>query len=298
MTHCKNQTQTHARRRAFTLVELLVVVVIITILAGIVLTAMFGATESARVARTRAMVARVNDLIAPIWEAYNTRRVPISIPATDGPAVAAGKRLNALRELMRMELPDRITDVVDDPVTVGKRPALSEAYKRMVTARAGGFPGTWTEANEGSECLYMILSRIQNGNTNGLEFVRETEIGDTDSDGMPEILDAWGKPIAFLRWAPGFLAPNSTVQDGTKADPFDPLQVGTGNFFLRPLVFSAGPDQTYDVSAQSAGFQYSTTSPPNDPFTTTVSPAFGTPDTTSGKFRDNIHNHFISTGIN
>ena len=47
---------------------------------------------------------------------------------------------------------------------------------------------------------------------------------DTDGDGMKEILDAWGNPIEFLRWAPGL---RSLIQDGdpAHADPFDPRGV-------------------------------------------------------------------------
>jgi len=37
-----------------------------------------------------------------------------------------------------------------------------------------------------------------------LDFFKETEIDDVDGDGMSEIVDAWGNPIMFFRWAPGF----------------------------------------------------------------------------------------------
>jgi hypothetical protein len=65
-------------------------------------------------------------------------------------------------------------------------------------------PSTWTGQHQGAECLYLILSGIREGDKGGLEFFKETEIGDVDGDGMPEVLDAWGNPIEFLRWAPGF----------------------------------------------------------------------------------------------
>ena len=38
--------------------------------------------------------------------------------------------------------------------------------------------------------------------------------GDTDEDGMKEILDAWGEPIVFLRWAPGYV---TNPWDATRA---------------------------------------------------------------------------------
>jgi hypothetical protein len=52
-----------------------------------------------------------------------------------------------------------------------------------------------------SECLYMIVAA---GGEEARRQFRTNEIGDTDNDGFPEILDGWGRPIFFLRWAPGF----------------------------------------------------------------------------------------------
>ena len=74
---------------------------------------------------------------------------------------------------------------------------------------------------------------------------------------MPEILDPWGKPIYFLRWAPGFA---SDLQDPSRRapDPFDPLRIdprwasddAEKPFALFPLVYSAGRDRDYGVRPQ------------------------------------------------
>ncbi len=85
---------------------------------------------------------------------------------------------------------------------------------------------------------------------------------------MPEILDAWGRPIYYLRWAPGFV---SDLQDPAKritgdqkvfpGDPFDPVRVDPrwdnnddtpdsrldDPFALFPLVYSAGRDKKFGV---------------------------------------------------
>lgn len=52
--------------------------------------------------------------------------------------------------------------------------------------------------------LYLIISSKQDGDKNALDYFSDSELGDTDGDGMREILDAWGQPIEFLRWAPGY----------------------------------------------------------------------------------------------
>jgi prepilin-type N-terminal cleavage/methylation domain-containing protein len=300
------------RRSAFTLVELLVVVLIITILATIVLGAMFNAGEAARAARTRAQVAKINDLLAPLWEGYRTRRVPVAIPNPNDRLQSAQLRLDGLRELMRLELPDRKSDVNDNPTYVS-RPALSLAYKARATAASG-----WTQQYQGAECLYMILSFIQDGDSNGLEFFKQTEIGDIDKDGMPEILDGWGRPIEFLRWPAGFTSdvsnsalqkpppPSSPVAGKEYASPdyFDPLAsrgsptTTPPTYYIFPLVYSAGADGKYDITSDfSTSVQYSSTTPKNNPYVASGALKIGTPQGSNGHL-DNIHNHLIATGMN
>ena len=240
-------------RIAFTLTELLVVIAIIGIMASSVLFAMWGAMEMAREARTRTQIAKLHELLMTRWEGYQTRALRLDLtPAMRRNArVAAITRLNALRDLMRMEMPDRIEDVVDDPVDCSPTgtgvhlpiPSLLHEYRRRATS-------TWTAEFQDAECLYMIVASIRTPEGNGLDFLHEGEIGDLDGDGMPEILDAWGRPIAFIRWPAGFVAhPGPDFVRGTSddlpsysdlqlftvdgdgyvlpedRDPFDPLQL-------------------------------------------------------------------------
>ena len=242
------------RRAAFTLTELLVVIMVIGILASSILFALYGAIEDAKEARTKAQITKLHDLLMTRWESYRTRPVRLlnltnqSRRNAKGMAVA---RLNALRDLMRMEMPDRKTDVLNGPVVVYgsnvriARPAVSSQYLRRANAVSN-----WTEEFQDAECLYMIIASIRDISSNGLDFVYEGETGDVDGDGMPEILDAWGRPIAFIRWPAGFLAhpgpdyiyqtaddiPSySTIQsfvpdandfvEPEDRDPFDPLRV-------------------------------------------------------------------------
>jgi type II secretory pathway pseudopilin PulG len=67
--------------------------------------------------------------------------------------------------------------------------------------------GEWTAEHQSAECLYMILAtRIVNGEP-AIDSLRTSEIGDTDEDGMPEVLDAWGRPVGFMRWPAGYSLP-------------------------------------------------------------------------------------------
>jgi len=207
--------------------------------------------------------------------------------------VMAQLRLDALRDLMRMEMPDRKSDVIDGPATIPlaspfesyntkiKKPSLWLYYDRQKTSG-------WSETYQGAECLYLILSAVREQGSSALDFLHEGEIADLDEDGMPEILDAWGTPILFLRWAPGSLedpgedltfgtsddGPSySTLQDDDSTaspDPFDPLRVYSDSFALYPLVVSAGRDGEFDIYSDNKSphdlHRYADTTPPNDPY--------------------------------
>ncbi|HJN12097.1 MAG TPA: type II secretion system protein [Pirellulaceae bacterium] len=356
----------YRNRRAFTLMELLVVIVIITVLATMVLFAVYGALESAKRARTQTQVMRLHEMVLAKWEAYKTLAVRLRIPpSARGNAMdIAAARLLAIRDLQRMELPDRIADLNEFPAVIPvpttapplrlDPPALWRAYRRRAGYVGNSIvpPATWSASHQGAECLYLIVAQTRDGDTSGLDFLKETEIGDTDFDGMPEILDAWGRPIEFLRWAPGFsistgpdlkwglsasdnidlrgesgsddeLVSDIHIPDGRLSpDPFDPLQVDDNlrvnrgvpkrrTFALIPLIFSAGPDNKYDITTDGAT-SISYTNPPrppgpfmaDDPFYV-ISPLsagdpekqIGTPWDTNGDGElnsiDNITNHLI-----
>jgi len=56
----------------------------------------------------------------------------------------------------------------------------------------------WTES---AACLYLML-KVGSGEGRAFDFslIPPRHIQDTDGDGVPEIVDAWGTPIRFYRW--------------------------------------------------------------------------------------------------
>ncbi len=305
----------------FTLVELLVVLTIISLLATTVLFGLSGVQTNAREQRTKAQIARIHELIAEKWESYETRRISIRpgfgwTQAAWNPPTPRVDRLIGLRDLMRLELPDQITDVATldgsafvphtAPVSGIPQPALNAYYfsiadKQMPfgelnTTAANVESGLeWSPSYQGAECLYMILSRLRVGDSNGLDSFSESEIGDVDNDGMPEILDAWGQPIEFIRWAPAFDIKNyenienietfgqSSLNDQVTEDPFDlaaadpryyaqPSPTFIQPFEMFPLIISGGANREVgvihagDPQVASTDFSYS------DPTQSALSP--------------------------
>lgn len=299
------------------MVELLVTITILAILSAMILFALASAAELGREAKTKSTIAKLNAIVMQKYESYRTRRLPIST-AGKQPLPAAVARLDALRELMRMEMPDRWTDVYDGNSALPARPAVSNAYLRALKRYIGASPlpalSDPLYQHQGAECLYLLVT-LGLDDSDVMEQFNSNEIGDADGDGFPEFLDGWGQPISFLRWAPGFPSPlqEGIPYKGNQHDPFDPLQVyktANGDFPnglyppLTPLVYSAGPDKKLGIVAENdapltAPFHYGTTGPKNNPYEKGIgsSPKYfiGTPDPTTDTYIDNITNHDIET---
>lgn len=308
--------------RAFTLIELLVTMVIISIIAAAILGTANAALDSARRSRTQTVINRIHLLLMEKWEGYETRRIDVSpllmnqINTTINNQVQGGTpyaqaaqwrgrmiadlRLLALRELIKYEMPDRWSDVTGAPLGqsplaplfLASRPALAESYLRLSSV---------TEENEGAECLYALVM-LGTGDGEARSQFTDQDISDEDGDGAPEFVDGWGNPIAFLRWAPGYVGrssymsaeldpfgpnfdPQLQLAATTDHDPFDlyhrdqpPPKSGSdpnqpnvnlypptmrqfvqrlrddnAAFRLVPLIFSAGPDERYDIVSGREG---------------------------------------------
>lgn len=307
------KTTNHRRQPAgFTVIELMMVFVIIALLLAMSASAFNAAVAQSKISRTKVIIAKLDQLVMDRYETYRTRPVPIRATdtiASNNPQfarLAARNRLNALRDIMRMELPHARVDVTEPPIVAGlARPAVSRGYQRKTASV------TWSDDWQSAECLYLIIASMRDGDKSALDFFSPEEIGDVDEDGVPEILDAWGQPIIFVRWAPGYSAdstePAVSVQSRYTIDPvsrektfnpdrFDLLKVDTrwndmdqtnDPFDLKPLIFSMGPDK------ELAGIQVpdTSTSNLNDPYRQVGGNYLGT-ILNATPVADNVTNHY------
>ena len=326
--HCSIPVRETSPRRGFTLVEALLVIAIIGVMAGMSLVVLADAANSAKISRTKVQIRKINDQIMARWEEFESRPIPFRLDTSSNSALnnardAARVRLCMLRAIMRMELPERMSDIIfvdsavdptadvtpadllsltdyyfiptnaiQVPMNTGApfqlparafRNSLNDFYYQevfrsvQVFASVNGRNMTWGEllSNQSAECLYLIMKSIQDEYGNALDAFADTEIGDFDNDGLMEIHDPWGTPIAFQRWAPGLSEFGiqstsqkiSPIQSGVSQedpDPFDPLlsdvrffdvdylglpaeKVDNDSFRLVPLIYSAGPDRKFDI---------------------------------------------------
>ncbi|MCA9132696.1 MAG: type II secretion system protein [Planctomycetales bacterium] len=254
-------------RPSFTLIELLVSIAIIGLMVSMVLFTLAGAQQDALRGRTRKTIEKLNAVILERWEGYRYRSVKIPIPneylkaKKIRPIQMAAIRAVLLKDMMRMEMPDRITDLTFTPTNVsfalsdgpytlddfgGRFPSreynllrnyfnlvsVPEPYSGAVTQNSLAMSATrsaWTLDNQSAECLYAIVAHSSSGGGSALEGFHASEIGDTDGDGYPEFLDGWGNAIGWIRWPAGYPSDLNLSYKLPEADPaapdaFDPLR--------------------------------------------------------------------------
>ena len=190
--------------RGFTLTELLVTISIIAILAGLTMGVLRVSRQMAAEAATKATIAKISAIVMKRYESYLTRRVPVSL-SNLSPLNAAQDRLFAIRDIMRMEMPDRLSDVTSPPITLKNsggsvsQPALNKFYN----SRVGNWPTTDPNAPGNAYLLYMIVSM---GSPEAMEQFSQSEISvDPTHNQWTYFVNGWGRPIFFLRWAPGYI---------------------------------------------------------------------------------------------
>lgn len=317
--------RTSTLRSGFTLVEILVVLVIIGLMGAMVLAAVRGVTNTARASRTRTIIAACDSVIQEQYESYKYRPFPVEIPKLRQALgtgelgrellanEAARARLVMLRDLQRMEMPDRLIDFLSPAtpaasvVTAAASPVMLDGANNVVgmrdsrtartslnvvhnaspkvssyrdrynaaLARTPAPTAAALRANEGAECLYMIMANSFVGGSPGISTIPSSNIGDTDGDGLPEILDGWGVPIGFIRWPVGYADPSGTLDPGIPddfdmfrvdfayAEPHgsgpaktsDAINVNNSNasvkpWALSPLIISAGGDGSFGIALE------------------------------------------------
>jgi prepilin-type N-terminal cleavage/methylation domain-containing protein len=175
---------------AFTLVELLISILIISILAAALLGVAAVAGETAREAKTRNIIARIHTLLMEQYDSYKSRRVKVRQQVTagiDDPTISLTPfvrgidhqqaRLYALREMMMMEMPCRWSDVLLNAVPAspqGYNDALFPVYLDPLGGASAGGPGAASYRTTLAALYLRQYNQIANA-TNKLTGVKNTQ---------------------------------------------------------------------------------------------------------------------------
>ncbi len=165
----------------------------------------------------------------------------------------------ALRRLIALELPERVADITGgfQPLKVGGQylteiPPVTRRYRALTQGKANV---------TSADLLYMIVMRGAAADPDYTSHFRPDEMRDTNSNGLPEFVDGWNKPIKFMRWPVGF---NSPVQQiNGRLDLVDD-RISANGHRLVPLIYSAGLDGEYGLFDPPVDYQGISYDPFND----------------------------------
>ena len=253
-------TRLNCRRKltapGFTIVELMIVIAIVALLAGISFGVIAGMLANAKETATRATIAKVDGMLKSQISGFYKQLDPRSQETQ----TLAGKFRSP---------PYRLTPDRDTSIVLATKAAFLRLYPQNLYEAAGfdrlpetrddiplffewlkdHHPGSSVHnpnansAADSSELLYLAVTegKVVGGPANADGDLTAAETGDTDGDGWTEILDAWGNPLRFYRWPTrlvnpfGFIGsrhdgagdPNGIAVTDTSID----LASGTGNSF-------------------------------------------------------------------
>lgn len=239
-------------RRAFTLTEILVVIAIIAVLASLTTAAVIAVVGRQKVNNTTNTIKVVNAVLQKHWqyvidEAKQDIANGLVSPAVTNMAQpdSTGERAQVLWIKFRLmeAFPQSYAEIGTaaappwfyqaDPF--GNGPYIPPAQQKNIAAYQKNLASppyvaaSNSATTQSAACLLMALSVNRKG-----VMLTQDQIGfavaDTDGDGVKELVDAWTKPLVFVRFdtSAGVQAVNPAASGGKNATFADPIdQDGT-----------------------------------------------------------------------
>lgn len=246
-THSTQLEMLRGRHRsAFTLIEMMIVIAIIALLFSFMAVAVMSAISTAKSGATKATIIKVQGLLQ--------QRIDSVIKRDPNPTL-----------VQSLQAPNRFPNEKRAIAIARKyefRKAFPQSWAEMTTYNPTVLVNqtipTVAQRNprtESAEVLFFLLTKanVLGYPPEGIDVFLTTEYGDTDGNGAPELLDAWGQPLRFYRWPTRLVrgAPWApTVQGGI---PFTPSATAR---LLMPALPTSAIDLTHD-SDDKYGLMYS-----------------------------------------
>jgi prepilin-type N-terminal cleavage/methylation domain-containing protein len=199
------------QRAGFSLIEILVVIGLIAFLTAALVAVVPRVANASKVAATRATIKKVDELLNDRINGF--RRW---IQRQDQ---QAGSGIPSYVDL-------GIYQQVGNNLQVAKIICIKKLFAQAFAQTYSELPSSIQTANprsgpqglgDSAGCLYLILTKGPLFDTeppSAADF-KASEIADTDGDGIPEIVDAWGQPLRFYRWPTRLVRPSTASPPST-----------------------------------------------------------------------------------
>jgi prepilin-type N-terminal cleavage/methylation domain-containing protein len=220
-----NKRRPVGQRSGFSLIEILVVIGLIAFLTAAMVAVIPRVGNAAKVASTKATIKKVDEMLNDRingfrrWIQKQDQQAGLGTPgyvlqaqATSGSTILspgtslAAAKVIAIKTLFRSYFPQTYAE-------------LNNTYFPQT-----GAPPSSTSNAQSAACLYLIITKGPLFDTEppSAADLKAIETADTDGDGVPEIVDAWGQPLRFYRWPTRLVRPaaySSTNMTGALTSP-------------------------------------------------------------------------------
>lgn len=240
--------------------ELMIVIGIIAILMSLTFSVMYGLTTQAEAEATAATIRKIDGVLQQRVDAFNRafKGARAEAAADIVRLKLAQQNIHGVRDEVveilakkrsfRFEFPQRMAEryIEEHASTSSQVPGMADSvfiaiaapYARdQLIAEGTANPtdaavlnrvtSNWAkhdDRTESAELLYFALTASASYGVGAVDVDRfnEREVADTDEDGLPEFIDAWGQPLRFYRWPTRLIDMNPPVPfQPDLADPAD-----------------------------------------------------------------------------
>jgi prepilin-type N-terminal cleavage/methylation domain-containing protein len=191
-----------ADRAGFSLIEILVVMGIIAFLTAAIVVILPRVANASKIAATRATIKKVDELLNDRINGFQRWiQTQNTLAGNNPPSYVLGTQY--------------ATSYSQNPQLyqfLAAKLAFQKAFPQNFSELGGSYVSK-NPTTESAACLYVILTQKAVFDTEppSAAELRGAEIGDTDGDGNPEILDAWAAPLRYYRWPTRLFRPAPTA---------------------------------------------------------------------------------------